>query len=84
MLRDAKLETVQVEPGTVAAGKMISELNLRSQTGASVVGIDRSGTSIVNPPPHEELLSGDQVLLIGREEQLEAAKTLLAARHRKS
>jgi len=79
LLRDARLETVQVQPGTLAAGKMISELMLRSQTGASVVGIDRSGTSIVNPPPHEELLSGDQVLLIGRAEQLEAARALLAA-----
>ena len=77
LLRDAKLETVQVQAGTLAAGKMISELKLRTATGASVVGIDRGGTSIVNPDPHEELTSGDQVLLIGRTEQLEAAKILL-------
>ncbi|MEI6338436.1 MAG: TrkA C-terminal domain-containing protein [Verrucomicrobiota bacterium] len=66
-----------MQAGTLAAGKMISELKLRTATGASVVGIDRGGTSIVNPDPHEELTSGDQVLLIGRTEQLEAAKILL-------
>ena len=66
-----------MKAGTLAAGKMISELKLRSVTGASVVGIDRGGSSIINPDPHEELTSGDQVLLIGRTEQLEAARTLL-------
>ena len=77
MLRDARLVTVQMRPDALAVGKMISELRLRSETGASVVGIDRDGTGIINPPPHEELISGDQVLLIGRPEQLEEARALL-------
>jgi K+:H+ antiporter len=68
---------VEVGSGTHAAGKMIAELRVRSQTGASIVGIERDGTSIVNPGPHEELESGDQVLLIGSEDQLQAARELL-------
>jgi monovalent cation:H+ antiporter-2, CPA2 family len=80
LLREARLETVEVRPGTAAAGKMIAELRLRTQTGASIVGIERDGNSIVNPGPHEELESGDQVLLIGSEEQLQAATELLTAR----
>ena len=79
LLREARLETVEVQPGTEAAGKMIAELKLRTQTGASVVGIERNGTSIVNPGPDEELESGDQILLIGSEDQLNAAKKLLTA-----
>jgi K+:H+ antiporter len=79
LLHEARLETVEVQPGAEAAGKMIAELKLRTQTGASVVGIERHGTSIVNPSPDEELESGDQVLLIGSEEQLRAAKELLTA-----
>ena len=79
LLREARLETVEVPPGTEAAGKMIAELKLRTQTGASVVGIERQGTSIVNPGPDEELESGDQILLIGSEDQLNAAKELLTA-----
>jgi monovalent cation:H+ antiporter-2, CPA2 family len=78
LLREARLETVEVRPGTEAAGKMIAELRLRTRTGASVVGIERHGTSIVNPGPDEELESGDQILLIGSEDQLNAAKELLA------
>lgn len=79
LLREARLETVEVPPDTGAAGKMIAELKLRTQTGASVVGIERQGTSIVNPGPDEELESGDQILLIGSEDQLNAAKELLTA-----
>ena len=79
LLREARLETVEVQPGTPAAGKMIAELRVRTQTGASIVGIERDGTSIVNPGPYEELESGDQVLLIGSEDQLQAARELLTA-----
>jgi CPA2 family monovalent cation:H+ antiporter-2 len=78
LLREARLETVEIQNGTEAAGKMIAELKLRTQTGASVVGIERHGNSIVNPNPGEELESGDQLLLIGSEEQLKAAKELLS------
>lgn len=80
LLRHAKLETVEVRPDTRAAGKMISELRLRSETGASVVGIERKGESLVNPPPDEELQQGDQVLLIGTAEHLAAAKNLLSTK----
>jgi monovalent cation:H+ antiporter-2, CPA2 family len=79
LLREARLETVELQAGAEAAGKMIAELKLRTQTGASVVGIERHGTNIVNPGPDEELESGDQILLIGSEEQLKAAKEFLAA-----
>jgi CPA2 family monovalent cation:H+ antiporter-2 len=84
LLREARLESVEVQPGTVAAGKMIAELRLRTQTGASIVGIERDGTSIVNPGADEELQSGDQVLLIGSEDQLQAARELLGARETRS
>lgn len=79
LLKHAELETVEVRPNSHGAGKMISELRLRSETGASVVGIERNGESLINPPPHEELHHGDQILLIGTTEQLEAARKLLTS-----
>ncbi len=79
LLKHAELETVEVRPDSHGVGKMISELRLRSETGASVVGIERNGESLINPPPHEELHHGDQILLIGTTEQLKAAKALLAS-----
>lgn len=79
LLKEARLESVEIAEGMFAVGKMISELNLRSESGANVVGIDRHGNSIVNPGPTEELEKGDLVLLLGRPEQLAAAQKLLTA-----
>ena len=78
LLRNARLETIELGAHASAAGKMISELRLRSETGASVVGIERNGEGIVNPSPNEELQTGDQLLLIGTAGQLAAAKMLLS------
>ena len=78
ILRQAELETVTVAPGSQAAGRLIRELQLRSVTGASVVGIERNGESLVNPDPDEELLAGDGVLLIGTRDHLDAARRLIA------
>jgi CPA2 family monovalent cation:H+ antiporter-2 len=60
-----------------SAGKLIGELALRTRTGASIVGIQRNGENIVNPGPDEELRPGDEVLLLGNQENLESARKLL-------
>jgi CPA2 family monovalent cation:H+ antiporter-2 len=77
-LREARLEPVRLEPESPAAGRLIAELRLRTETGASIVGIQRGETSVVNPGPDEELLAGDDVLLIGSPEQLARARELFA------
>ena len=80
LLRDADLETVTLTAGSPAIGKLIRELELRTQTGASIVAIERGGVNNVNPGPDEELQVNDQVLLLGSAAQLEKArKHLLAA-----
>jgi len=77
VLRTASLDTVIVPPGSTAAGRLIRELEVRSQTGASVVAIDRAGFNLINPGPDDELLAGDQVILLGSAEQLSKARQLL-------
>ena len=79
LLREADLETVPIAPGAEAARKLIRELELRTRTGASIVGIERNGANIINPLPDEELQPGDQVLLLGTRAQLDAAKLALTA-----
>ena len=79
MLRDALLETVPLPPQSSAAGKLIRELQLRSRTGASIVGIERAGENIINPGPDEELRAEDCVLLIGTRGQLDAAAPWLTS-----
>lgn len=76
LLSQANLKTARIAADSPAAGKLIRELELRTRTGASIVGIERSGTNIINPGPDEELQSGDQVLLLGTRDQLDAATAL--------
>ncbi len=80
ILRQSDLETVNLSADSVAAGQLIHELQLRTRTGASIVGIVRGEASIVNPGADEELLAGDQLLLLGTRAQLESAKAALTSR----
>ena len=78
MLREANLETVTISEDSPAAGKLIREIQLRTQTGASIVGIERNSESIINPGPDEEIRAKDQVLLLGNRMQLDAARKSLS------
>jgi CPA2 family monovalent cation:H+ antiporter-2 len=79
LFRDARLATIVITQTSVAANKLIRELELRTQTGASVVAIERGETSVINPGPDEELHPEDRVLLLGTPEQLAAARGLFSA-----
>jgi len=78
LLREADLEAITIATNSPAAGKLIRELEVRTRTGASVVGIERNGASIVNPGPDEELLAGDQILLLGTGAQLSSARAVFS------
>jgi monovalent cation:H+ antiporter-2, CPA2 family len=77
LLHEAALQMVGIGPASPAAGRLIRELQLRTRTGASIVGIERPGATLVNPGPDEELLAGDRLLLLGNQAQLEAARSAL-------
>lgn len=76
-LEEAELQRVEIAPHSIAANKLISELGLRTQTGASIVAIHRDGKNLLNPGPNEEILPGDSLLMIGDTTQLRAAADLL-------
>ena len=78
LLEKAQLAAVTIAPGSRAAGRLIRELRLRTETGATIVAIERAGVSTVNPDPDEELLASDKILLLGRSDQLAKARAALS------
>ncbi len=80
LLREADLETVALAADSPAVGRLIRELELRTLTGASIVGIERADGNLINPGADEELRGGDQVLLLGTRAQLDSAKIALTLR----
>jgi CPA2 family monovalent cation:H+ antiporter-2 len=79
LLQDAKLETILIGDRAVVAGRPLRDLQLRAQTGASAIAIERDGKSVVNPGPDEVIQPRDKVLLLGNDDQLGAARTMMTA-----
>jgi len=75
--RDARLGTVVVARESRVVGQVVRELNLRKQTGATIIGIERQGIMIVNPEADETFQPGDRVMLLGTGGQIENARAWL-------
>lgn len=58
---------------TVYSGKTIAESRLRSQTEASIIGIERQGFQLASLSPSTQLFPGDLLYLLGEEESLQKA-----------
>lgn len=57
---------LRVTVGSPLVGKALSELNLRSQSGANIIAIERNGRmgqTILQPTENTELLTGDVLLV---------------------
>lgn len=74
--RIASIEEVAVPPASPLIGRSLSELELRSQTGASVIALLRGGDSIANPHPDLALAAGDLMIVLGDNDQLAALRAL--------
>lgn len=71
------LVAVRLDPGNVAIGQTLAQLNLRGLTGATVLGITRREGEVLIPSAQERLRSGDVLALAGAHDAIEAAKVLL-------
>jgi uncharacterized protein with PhoU and TrkA domain len=66
-----------VEPGSVADGKTLKELSFRTETGTTVLAVQRSGRWIYRPTARFQLLAGDRVIATGPEDGIEEIETLV-------
>lgn len=69
-LSDLSIKVHTYRLGAKTAGKCLSDLQVRSETGSTVVAVNRGGKSMVNPPSDYCFETGDSVLVIGDSGQL--------------
>ncbi len=77
LLHEAELETMDIPAGCAMIERMLRDIPLRAQTGASIVAIERAGQRLINPGPDEILRQGDRILLLGSHNQLPQARIFL-------
>lgn len=75
---EIRVESLEVEPRTWAAGQRLGEIDLRSATGASLILVERGDARLGAPGPETLLLPGDRVTLLGTREQIGSARAVLA------
>lgn len=76
-LDELKIETCLVREGHFATGRSTAGLNLRQQTGATLVAMRRNGELIEQPDIHAPFAPGDVLYLVGSKESVNAAVTFL-------
>ena len=76
-LLDHDLDAVTIHDHWGAVGKTLLELRLRTQTGASIMSVERGPDVILHPDVHFRFEPGDKVLLLGSRDQTDAARKCL-------
>jgi CPA2 family monovalent cation:H+ antiporter-2 len=74
------LKAETVKKGSIASGRRIMDLDLRKQTGCTIIALGRDGNHIFDPSPDAPLFSGDQLLLLGSEKQTEKAVNYISTK----
>jgi TrkA domain protein len=78
IMQGLHLRWVRVGPDSPLIGRTIRDLEVRRQTGASIIAIARGSAHIPNPSPDEIFAAGDTVIVIGREPEVRAFEALMA------
>jgi K+/H+ antiporter YhaU regulatory subunit KhtT len=77
MLNDLKIESFMVEKHSSAVGKSLGVLQLRTESGTTVIAVNRGDTIFDSPAPDMPLQQGDVVYLLGSLEQVRDAIYIL-------
>lgn len=72
------LRDFEIPDGSIWAGKTLMQLNLRKRTGVSVVSLRRHGFTLTALGSTTHLFPGDEILLLGDEDQISQAIQVLA------
>ncbi len=72
----ASTESILIEETSPTAGRSLGELNLRGESGATVIAVVRDGNTKISPGANYALAAGDSVILLGTPEKLDRAKKI--------
>jgi len=72
-LKDIETETYLIKEHSHIDGQTIKELRLRTETGVTIIGVQRGEEIIANPSPDFTLKKGDILLLIGKKKDINHA-----------
>ncbi|MBX3178760.1 MAG: cation:proton antiporter [Candidatus Hydrogenedentes bacterium] len=78
VLRLTATKTFYLDEDSVAPGRTIAGLNLRAETGVTIIAVVRDGKPNTNPPADFTLQTGDVLVLVGSHAQLDAAYRCLS------
>ena len=76
-LRAATTETFKLDAASPAVGKSLSELNLRNETGATLIAVVRGDKTKISPGANYVLEENDILILFGKPEKIEQAIRIL-------
>jgi CPA2 family monovalent cation:H+ antiporter-2 len=76
-LPSLEIKVLTVPADSPLIGRHLRKIRLRNRTGASVVSIERNHHQIMNPAPTTILQVRDRLFLMGRPDQIAAARQLL-------
>ncbi len=73
-------DVFRIEPGSPVAGRTLRDLDLRHETGATVLAVVRGESPHPNPAPDTVLETGDTLVLVGSHAEIDGAFDLLSGR----
>jgi len=74
---DLNVEELFLPDDSAWSGRTLAETQLRQRTGCSIVGMARHGHNLSTIGPSTHLFPGDELLLLGSQTQIEAAREVL-------
>lgn len=77
---DMNVKSLSIPDTSKFIGLSIRNIELRTKTGATLVGIQRNDKRIVNPGPDEIIITGDTLFILGTPHQLHSAFDMLSTR----
>lgn len=79
LLTAGTAETFFVSQETPAAGKSLKELNLRQETGATIIAVVRGEKSFTSPSPEFKIEQGDTLILVANHKDMDRAFKFLGS-----